>query len=153
MVTNYQNFWFFKTLKKGDGGFKILQKEIGGIQICVEIFQKNFWNIFLGVFRYILNKKKFRKKISIFFIFHRGGAVQETLGDPYDFILKKISLRIWKKFEIFILNFFLSKMKLRTPKNIFEKFFWKISAQIWIPPISFWRILKPPSPFWVRQTS
>ena len=26
--------------KKGDGGFKSLQKEIGGIQILVEIFQK-----------------------------------------------------------------------------------------------------------------
>ena len=38
-------------------------------------------------------------------------------------------------------------MYLKTPKNIFEKFFWKISTQIWIPPISFWRNLKPPSPF------
>ena len=31
--------------KKGDGGFKILQKEIGGIHIYVEIFQNNFSNI------------------------------------------------------------------------------------------------------------
>ena len=101
-------FEIHTTCAKEDGGFKILQKEIGGIQICAEIFQKNLSNIFLGVLRYILD------------IFHRG--------DPYDFILKKISLRILKKFEIFILNFFLSKMKLRTPKNRFEKFFWKIST-------------------------
>ena len=41
--------------QKGDGGLKILQKEIGGIQICVEIFQKNFLNAFLGVHSYIMN--------------------------------------------------------------------------------------------------
>ena len=34
---------------KGDGGFKILQKEIGGIQNWVEIFQKNILRTFLGV--------------------------------------------------------------------------------------------------------
>ena len=55
--------------KKGDGGFKSLQKEIGGIQILVEIFQKNFLIAFLGVLSYILDEKKSRKKISNFFHF------------------------------------------------------------------------------------
>ena len=63
--------------KKGDGGFKSLQKEIGGIQILVEIFQKNFLIAFLGVKSYILDEKNQEKKFQIFFIFHRG--------DPYDF--------------------------------------------------------------------
>ena len=40
---------------KGAGDLKILQKEIGGIQICVEIFQKNFLNAFLGVQSYIMD--------------------------------------------------------------------------------------------------
>ena len=42
---------------KGDGGLKFLQKEIGGIQICVEIFKKKFLIASLGVLSYILNKK------------------------------------------------------------------------------------------------
>ena len=81
-------FSFFILAQKGDGGLKILQKEIGGIQICAEIFQKNFSNIFLGVLSFILDKKKLRIKISNFFHFHRG--------DPYDFfqILKEIFLKI-----------------------------------------------------------
>ena len=58
--------------KKGDGCFKILQKEIREIQICAEIFQKNFSNLFLGVLSFILDKKKLRKKFQIFFIFTGG---------------------------------------------------------------------------------
>lgn len=55
-----------KNIKKGDGGFKSLQKEIGGIQILVEIFQKNFLIAFLGVLSYILDEKN-QEKISNFF--------------------------------------------------------------------------------------
>ena len=33
-----------------------------------------------------------------------------------------------------------------------RSFFWKISTKIWIPPISFWRILKPPSPFFWKKS-
>ena len=66
---------------KGDGGFKILQKEIGGIQICVEIFQKKLLKYIFGGLSVHLEQKKLRKKFLIFFIFHRG--------DPYDLFSKK----------------------------------------------------------------
>ena len=69
---NFEMLYFVFCFFKGDGGLKILQKEIGGIQICAEIFQKNFSNIFLGVLSFILDKKKLRIKISNFFHFHRG---------------------------------------------------------------------------------
>ena len=52
-----QRFCLFFSFKKGDGGLKFLQKEIGGIQICVEIFQKNFLISSLGVLSYTLDKK------------------------------------------------------------------------------------------------
>ena len=64
---------------------------------------------------YMLDKKNWRKKFQIFFIFHRG--------DPYDFS-KKISQKIflknhkgpsyekWKKYEIFFINFFCPKCSL-----------------------------------------
>ena len=52
---NFEMLYFVFCFFKGDGGLKILQKEIGGIQICVEIFQKNFLNAFLGVHSYIMN--------------------------------------------------------------------------------------------------
>ena len=61
--------------KKGDGCFKIPQKEIREIQICAEIFQKNFSNLFLGVLSFILDKKKLRKKNFKFFSFFIGGTL------------------------------------------------------------------------------
>ena len=71
---------------------------------------------------YMLDKKNWRKKYEIFFIFHRG--------DPYDFS-KKISQKIflknqkgppyekWKKFEFFFFNFFYPTCSLgRNCKNL-----------------------------------
>ena len=77
---------------------------------------------------YILDKKNWRKKFQIFFIFHRG--------DPYDFS-KKISQKIflknhkgppyekWKKYEIFFFNFFCPKCSLKHPKMPVRSFFEK----------------------------
>ena len=48
--TRYRIYFYDRKKKdanKGDRGFKILQKEIGGIPICAEIYQKTsqiyFW--------------------------------------------------------------------------------------------------------------
>ena len=77
---------------------------------------------------YILDKKNWRKKIHIFFTFHRG--------DPYDFS-KKISQKIflknhkgppfekWKKFEFFFFNFFYPTCSLGHPKMYVRSFFEK----------------------------
>ena len=77
---------------------------------------------------YMLDKKNWRKKFQIFFIFHRG--------DPYDFS-KKISQKIflknhkgppyekWKKYEIFFFNFFCPKCSLKHPKMPVRSFFEK----------------------------
>ena len=77
---------------------------------------------------YMLDKKNWRKKFQIFFIFHRG--------DPYDFS-KKISQKIflknhkgppyekWKKYEIFFFNFFCPKCSLGHPKMPVRSFFEK----------------------------
>ena len=77
---------------------------------------------------YMLDKKNWRKKFQIFFIFHRG--------DPYDFS-KKISQKIflknhkgppyekWKKYEIFFFNFFCPTCSLGHPKMPVRSFFEK----------------------------
>ena len=77
---------------------------------------------------YMLDKKNWRKKFQIFFIFHRG--------DPYDFS-KKISQKIflknpkgppyekWKKYEFFFFNFFCPKCSLGHPKMPVRSFFEK----------------------------
>ena len=43
--------------KKGAWLFKFLQRQIGGIPKCVEIFEKNFQYAFLDVQSYILDEK------------------------------------------------------------------------------------------------
>ena len=77
---------------------------------------------------YMLDKKNQRKKIQIFFIFHRG--------DHYDFS-KKISQKIflknhkgppyekWKNMKIFFFNFFCPKCSLGHPKMPVRSFFEK----------------------------
>ena len=61
--------------KKGDGCFKILQKEIGEIQICAEIFQKKLLKSIFGSPKLHLGQKKLRKKNFKFFSFFIGGTL------------------------------------------------------------------------------
>ena len=46
-----------KNISKGAWLFKFLQRQIGGIPKCVEIFEKNFQYAFLDVPSYILDEK------------------------------------------------------------------------------------------------
>ena len=102
---------------------------------------------------YMLDKKNWRKKFQIFFIFHRG--------DPYDFS-KKISQKIflknhkgppyekWKKYEIFFFNFFCPTCSLGHPKmpvrSFFEKSLTNFECVLFVLP----RILTT-SPFLINE--
>ena len=101
---------------------------------------------------YMLDKKNWRKKFQIFFIFHRG--------DPYDFS-KKISQKIflknhkgppyekWKKYEIFFFNFFCPTCSLGHPKmpvrSFFEKSLTNFECVLFVRP----RILTTSPFFWI----
>ena len=107
--------------KKGDGGFKSLQKEIGGIQILVEIFQKNFLIALLGVLSYILDEKNQEKNFK-FFSFFIGGTLMIFFKILWWFLKNKIvRVPLWKmkkKLKFFFLIFLVHYVAMDSQKCI-----------------------------------
>ena len=109
-------------IEKGDGYLKILQRKIGGIWFCEEIFEKKLSNWIFGAPKLQLRPKKLSKKISKFSLFIRGDHMN------FDQIISK-NLK-----DIF-LGFFRKIVRVRP----YEKWkFWKKICSIFLVQVITW---------------